>query len=270
MAPQASISQAEPDATSAPANSEAQTEVPSEVAEANTQQAETVEAPQAVQAPKPARPLVAMRGDDRPGQKKSVPAPAGRGGPNDRRDGKPGARFEKGGFGDKAGGRFERNDRPDREERGPRLSDAAFRAQRDAKEHAEMALRKLAAQAHGESLTNLLAAWEKRQADLVPSAQELGRNVNSAARTAWAQAVSQAPKASAGEAILRLEMAAEVPTPAEHLNERRALQLQLLTRKNQPGPAETWALDVTAVLSSTHDAQLARRMQNALKSLLRS
>ena len=228
----------------------------------------TSEAPP--QAPKPARPLVAMRGDDRPGQKKSVPAPAGRGGPGDRRDGKPGARFDKGGFGDKAGGRFDRGDRPEREDRGPRLSDAAFRAQRDAKEHAEMALRKLAAQAHGESLTNLLAAWEKRQADLVPTAQDLGRNVNTAARTAWAQAVSQAPKASAGEAILRLEMAAEVPTPAEHLNERRALQLQLLTRKNQPGPAETWGLDVTAVLSSSHDAQVARRLQNALKNLLRS
>ena len=229
-----------------------------------------VEAPAVVQAPKPARPLVAMRGDDRPGQKKSVPAPAGRGGPGDRRDGKPGARFDKGGFGDKAGGRFDRGDRPDYQDRGPRLSDAAFRAQRDAKEHAEMALRKLAAQAHGESLTNLLAAWEKRQADLVPSAQDLGRNVNTAARTAWAQAVSQAPKASAGEAILRLEMAAEVPTPAEHLNERRALQLQLLTRKNQAGPAETWGLDVTAVLSSSHDAQVARRLQNALKNLLRS
>jgi hypothetical protein len=150
------------------------------------------------------------------------------------------------------------------------LSDAAFRAQRDAKEHAEMALRKLAAQAHGESLTNLLTAWEKRQAELVPAPQELGRNVNSAARTAWAQAVSQPPKASAGEAILRLEMAAEVPTPAENLNERRALQLQLLTRKNQPGPNETWGLDVTAVLSSSHDAKLARRLQNALKNLLRS
>jgi predicted secreted protein len=221
-------------------------------------------------APKPARPLVAMRGDDRPGQKKSVPAPAGRGGPGDRRDGKPGARFDKGGFGDKAGGRFDRGDRPEREERGPRLSDAAFRAQRDAKEHAEMALRKLASQAHGESLTNLLAAWEKRQADLLPTAQDLGRNVNAAARTAWAQAVSQAPNDSVGEAILRLEMAAEVPTPAEHFNERRALQLQLLTRKNQPGPAETWGLDVTAVLSSSHDAKLARRLQTALKNLLRS
>jgi hypothetical protein len=223
-----------------------------------------------VEAPKPARPLVAMRGDDRPGQKKSVPAPAGR--PGDRRDGKGAPRGDKPGFGDKAGNRFDRADRGDRferEDRGPRLSDAAFRAQRDAKEHAEMALRKLAAQAHGESLTHLLDAWEKRQADLVPSAQDLGRNVNAAARAAWSQAVTKAPAASAGEAILRLEMAAEIPTPAENLNERRALQLQLLTRKNQPGPQETWALDVTAVLSSAHDAKVARRLQNALKNLLR-
>ena len=223
-----------------------------------------------VETPKPARPLVAMRGDDRPGQKKSVPTPAGR--PGDRRDGKGAPRGDKPGFGDKAGNRFERADRGDRfqrEDRGPRLSDAAFRAQRDAKEHAEMALRKLAAQAHGESLTHLLDAWEKRQADLVPSAQDLGRNVNAAARAAWSQAVTKAPTASAGEAILRLEMAAEIPTPAENLNERRALQLQLLTRKNQPGPQETWALDVTAVLSSAHDAKVARRLQNALKNLLR-
>ena len=225
--------------------------------------AESSEPVKAEAPPKPARPLVAMRGDDRPGQKKSVPAPAGRG-PGDRRDGKGAPRFDRGGFGDKAGDRFERPDR------GPRLSDTAFRAQRDAMEHAEMALRKLAAQAHGESLTNLLAAWEKRQADLVPSAPDLGRNVNAAARAAWSQAVGQSPKASAGESILRLEMAAEVPTPAENLNERRALQLQLLTRKNQPGPEQTWALDVTAVLSSAHDPKVARRLQNALKNLLRS
>ena len=225
--------------------------------------AESSEPVKAEAPPKPARPLVAMRGDDRPGQKKSVPAPAGRG-PGDRRDGKGTPRSDRGGFGDRAGDRFERPDR------GPRLSDTAFRAQRDAMEHAEMALRKLAAQAHGESLTNLLAAWEKRQADLVPSAPDLGRNVNAAARAAWSQAVGQSPKASAGESILRLEMAAEVPTPAENLNERRALQLQLLTRKNQPGPEQTWALDVTAVLSSAHDPKVARRLQNALKNLLRT
>ena len=248
-------------------------EAETNAAETDSPSAETAEPVKPIEAPKPARPLVAMRGDDRPGQKKSVPAPAGRGGPGDRRDGKGAPRSDKGGFGDKSGGRFDRgdrSDRPGREERGPRLGDAAFRAQRDAMEHAEMALRKLAAQAHGESLTHLLAAWEARQADLVPTAQDLGRNVNAAARAAWSQAVSQAPSATAGEAILRLEMAAEVPTPAENLNERRALQLQLLTRKNQPGPEQTWALDVTAVLSSTHDPKVARRLQNALKNLLRS
>ena len=269
-APEAQAGLVATDATTDSSDAPAETSAEAEVSGQSASDAEAVVS-KAPEAPKPVRPLVAMRGDDRPGQKKSVPAPAGR--PGDRRDGKGGPRGDKPGFGDKAGGRFDRADKGDRferQDRGPRLSDAAFRAQRDAKEHAEMALRKLAAQAHGESLTNLLTAWEKRQADLVPAAQELGRNVNSAARTAWSQAVTQSPSASAGEAILRLEMAAEVPTPAENLNERRALQLQLLTRKNQPGPKETWALDVTAVLSSAHDAKVARRLQTALKNLLRS
>lgn len=264
VTPESAAGENDSDETSASESNAVETESPP---------VETAEPVKPIEAPKPARPLVAMRGDDRPGQKKSVPAPAGRGGPGDRRDGKGAPRSDKGGFGDKSGGRFDRGDRgdrPEREERGPRLGDAAFRAQRDAMEHAEMALRKLAAQAHGESLTHLLAAWETRQAELVPTAQDLGRNVNAAARAAWSQAVSQAPAATAGEAILRLEMAAEVPTPAENLNERRALQLQLLTRKNQPGPEQTWALDVTAVLSSTHDPKVARRLQNALKNLLRS
>lgn len=262
--------QSAPDSVSAETGSDQTSTAENNAVETEKLAIETAEPVKPVEAPKPARPLVAMRGDDRPGQKKSVPAPAGRGGHGDRRDGKGAQRSDKGGFGDRNGGRFDRGDRPEREERGPRLGDAAFRAQRDAMEHAEMALRKLAVQAHGESLTHLLVAWEKRQADLVPTAQDLGRNVNAAARAAWSQAVSQAPAANAGEAILRLEMAAEVPTPAENLNERRALQLQLLTRKNQPGPEQTWALDVTAVLSSTHDAKVARRLQNALKNLLRS
>jgi ATP-dependent RNA helicase SUPV3L1/SUV3 len=265
--------QAAPESATAETDSDETTAAESNAVETDSPSVETAEPVKPVEAPKPVRPLVAMRGDDRPGQKKSVPAPAGRSGPGDRRDGKGAARSDKGGFGDKSGGRFDRGDRgdrPERDERGPRLGVAAFRAQRDAMEHAEMALRKLAAQAHGESLTHLLAAWETRQADLVPTAQDLGRNVNAAARAAWSQAVSQAPAATAGEAILRLEMAAEVPTPAENLNERRALQLQLLTRKNQPGPEQTWALDVTAVLSSTHDPKVARRLQNALKNLLRS
>src|SRR6218665_1023617 len=46
--------------------------------------------------------------------------------------------------------------RPLPEERGPRLGDTAFRAQRDAMEQAQLALKKLAALAHGEALTQLL------------------------------------------------------------------------------------------------------------------
>ncbi|WP_228767936.1 DUF349 domain-containing protein [Limnohabitans sp. DM1] len=230
--------------------------------------------------PKPAKPVVAVRGDDRPGQKKAE-APAGAfGGRDGRRDGRPGERSGErpgrmgergprtGDRGDR-GDRFPRGDFQDRGERAPRLGDAAFRAQRDAMERAEMSLRKLAAQAHGETLTRLMGAWQNRQADALPTAQELGKAVNATARQAWTQAISSAAKAPAATALLRLEMAAEVPTPADHLSERRALQLQLLTQRNQPGPAETWSQDVAQVLSGPHDADTARRLQNALKNLLR-
>ena len=237
---------------------------------------DSAQSPQApvvpVAPPKPARPVVAVRGDDRPGQKKTEQAPAGRGGKfGDRREGaRDGRPSDKGTRpGDRFGDRGDRGDRFERVDRGPRLGDAAFRAQRDALEHAEMTLRKLASQAHGETLGHLLSAWETRQADIVPSAQEFGKAVNVAARTAWAQALSQAPQGAAQSALLRLEMAAEVPTPAEYLNDRRGLQLQLLTKRNEPGPLDTWRLDVTTVLAAPHDGSSARRLQNVLKQLLK-
>lgn len=136
-------------------------------------------------------------------------------------------------------------------------------------EHAQQTLKKLAAQAHGEALTQLLSAWEKRDAAQVPSAQELGGRVAPAVRTAWVQALSGAPKADAAQALLRLEMAAEVPTPVEHIAARRMLQLQLLTRRNDPSPEQTWGDDAAQVLSSACDAANARRLQNVLKTLLR-
>jgi hypothetical protein len=98
----------------------------------------------------------------------------------------------------------------------------------------------------------------------------LGKAVPAPVRQAWVQAVGAEAKAPAATALLRLEMAAEVPTPADQLNARRALQLQLLTQRNQPGPRETWAQDVAQVLSGPHEEATARRLQNALKSLLRS
>lgn len=219
-------------------------------------------------APKPAaapKKLVAMRGDDRPGMTKAVPAGAGRAGrdgkPGERRDGRPAPRD---------GRDF---DRPGFEPRGPRLGDAAFRAQRQAVEHAELALKKLAAQAHGEVLTQLLGAWEKRDWAALPAAQALGGKAAAAGRATWSQALGQSAAgdvtAKAGQSLLRLEMAAEVPTPAEHLDARRVLQLQLLTRRNDPAPSETWVKDVAQVLAASHDGASARRLQAALKVLLR-
>ena len=245
--------------------------------------------------PAPVRkPVVAMRGDDRPGMRKSEPAPAARGGKfGDRKDGprtdrpdRPNARPDArggmagggrndgrdggrdGGFGARDGARdFGRSD-------APRLGDTAFRAQRDALEHAQMALKKLAAQAHGETIVQLLTAWEKRDAAQLPTLQALGGRASAATRNGWAQALASADGAGASGdvavALLRLEMAAELPTPAEHLSARRLLQLQLLTKRNAPEPAQTWGQDTATLLASAFAADPARRVQNALRVLLKN
>ncbi len=206
-------------------------------------------------APQAPRKVVAVRGDDRPGMKKAEPAPLARG----PRKGPP--------------GRAERGDRPERferPERGPRLGDAAFRAMRHAQELADQSLRKLAAQAHGEVLTHLLHAWKGRQPEQVPALRELGAKMQPAQRQAWVTALSQAPVSGSGQdALLRLEIAAEVPTPASHLEARRRMQLQLLTQRHQAGPKDTWTQDVATVLAEPHAEDTARRLQAALKSFLR-
>jgi hypothetical protein len=229
-------------------------------------------------APKPTpKPVVAMRGDDRPGAKRLEPAPTVRGGRFGDRKGPPGAGGRPGDRRDDRSGRFGDRDRAPRlgdrertfEDRGPRLGDVAFRAQRDALDHAQAALKKLAAQAHGEALTQLMSAWEQRNAEQVPTQQELGKAVSGSIRNQWAKAIGQSAGGDAAEALLRLEIAAETPTPADHLNARRALQLKLLTKRNDPSPVQTWAEDAATVLASPHEGSAARRLQNALKVLLR-
>ncbi len=212
------------------------------------------------------RKLVAMRGDDRPGARKAEPAPR-----DPRRDGRPGRPDARGGRDGRDGRdrRDFRDSREDREPRGPRLGDTAFRAQRQAMEAAQASLRRLAEQAHGEVLTQVLDAWRARDAQQLPAAQALGGRVAPAQRSAWASALGQPANALPAEALLRLEIAAEAPTPAEHLSERRLLQLQLLTRRNAPSPTETWAQDVAQVLGGAHDEKSARRLQAALKALLK-
>jgi ATP-dependent RNA helicase SUPV3L1/SUV3 len=236
-----------------------------------------------VEPPKPVpKKVIAARGDDRPGTKKAEPAPAGRFGDRKFGDRKPGDRPDSRGprpdsrgprpegRSDGRGDRF--SDRPTYEDRGPRLGDAAFRAQREALESAQFALKKLAAAAHGEVLVQLLDAWKERDAAKMPTAQDLGKQLPATARSSWTAAIAAAPavkQADADTALLRLEMAAELPTPAEHLAARRMLQLQLLTKRNDPAPAQTWTADTAKVFSNGFDDGAARRVQNALKVLLK-
>ena len=278
-------------ASAAPESSESpeSTEPAVETAAAETP-ADSAEKVPAKPAPKP---VIARRGDDRPGMKKAEPASAGgrgAGGKPGGRDARPGGGSAGGPGGRSTDNKFEpyrpeRNDRNDRFDpqrparpafdnapplpRGPRLGDAAFRAQREAFDNANAALKKLAMQAHGEVLTHLLTAWENRDPALVPSVQDFDKQVAPGVRNQWAEAITKPAGSETPEALLRLEMAAELPTPAEHLSARKLLQLQMLTRRNAATPTETWGADAAKVLAAPFDGSQARRLQNALKVLLK-
>ncbi|PAT38655.1 DUF349 domain-containing protein [Vandammella animalimorsus] len=232
----------------------------------------TTPAASAAPAAAPARPVIAVRGDDRPG---AQPASGAHSAARSARPGaRPDARRERHERNDRSE-RHERHERHERRERpaaAPRLGDAAFRAQRQAMDNAQAALRKLAAQAHGETLTQLLQAWSQRDAQAVPAHAQLGKHLPASQYNEWKQQIGQAVSASSeaqAQALLRLEVAADVPTPAEHLSERRALQLQLLTQRHAAGPEQTWAEDVRNVLAGAADAHSSKRLQAALKVLLK-
>ena len=234
-----------------------------------------------VEPPKPApKKVIAMRGDDRPGMKKAEPAPAGKFGDGKFGDRKPGVTVmaaqipvvrRSDGRGDRVvvGDRFATV--PPIEDRGPRLGDAAFRAQRDALEHAQLASKSWPHRPTAKCWCN---CWTPGKPAMPPKCQ---------ARRIWASNCRQRPQQLVGRhcrrarrqtgrcchRLLRLEMAAEVPTPAEHLADRRMLQLQLLTKRNDPAPAQTWAEDAAKVLASDFDDGTARRVQNVLKVLLK-
>lgn len=211
--------------------------------------------------PAPPRKVVAVRGDDRPGAGPAGAKPlAAR--DDARRDGRKDSRVARPGRDARDGTALAG--------RTPRLSDGVFRLHRQAVEHAEIALKKLAAQAYGEALTQLLQAWQTRQPNAIPQGTALGGKSAVQARSLWAQTLAQAAQGSvAADVVVRLEIAADVPTPAAHQGERRAMQLQLLTRRNDPSPEQTWAQDMSKVLQGAYDEAVAQRLQPVLKTLLR-
>lgn len=211
--------------------------------------------------PPRARRVVAVRGDDRPDAVKPgrsraerPPRDAHRSDDRGRRDGR---RPRDGGFG--------------RERRGPAMGYSARKAQQQAVDNAEQTLRQLAARAHGEALVELLSAWRESNAGQVPEARDFGRAVTPSVRNDWSEAIATTggtrPE-QANLALLRLEEAAEAPSPAGQVDARRALKLQLLTQRDDPSPAETWPQDVQAVLASSYDDDKSARLQKTLKILL--
>jgi len=248
----------------APVTSEAPPVNPEAMKETTEASQETSQEPQASEpAPKPvpakpAKPVIAVRGDDRPGQKNTQPV-------------------QNSGFGQKGKPPLKRNSKdapaqgkwPEREERGPRLSDPVFRAQRQAFENAEIAMRRLSAQSHGEVLTNLMSAWSQRQTDAVPAVKELGSNVNAAQRQSWTQALQKPAQNLDAALLLRLEIASNLNTQPQHADARRAYQLHLLTKRNDPPPAQTWTQDVARIFEGVYNEDDARRVQSALKVLMK-
>lgn len=259
--PPAAVAAPEPSVKSEDASAVSTDEIAPESTEA-TEDTEVAVPPKPVVVKK----VVAVRGDDRPGQKNTEPMPAGRFGD------KAGARRPERDTGNRRGpdaARGCQRDKPGFETRGPRLGDAAFRAQRHALEQADMALRKLAMQAHGETLVHLLGAWKQRQPDQLPPAKELGPRLTAQQRLDWAKALQAPGQGAAEQALLRLEIAAGVATPAAFMDARRMLQLQLLTKRNDSGPAQTWAQDLAQVLASSYEEEAAQRVQAVLRVLLK-
>jgi len=113
----------------------------------------------------------------------------------------------------------------------------------------------------------VLDAWQRRSADQLPAASDIG----APARTAWSRALANPPKADddrVDTVLLRVEIASEVPSPPQHMSARRLLQLQLLTRRNDPAPAQTWVQDVAELLSGAPTPERSQRLQSALRKLL--
>lgn len=200
--------------------------------------------------------VLAVRGDDRPDAIRPRKARDERPRRDDRRRGD---------------SRRPRDAGPGRDHRGPFIGHSARRAKQQAEENAQQALRQLAARAHGEALVELLSAWRQSDAGQVPDARDFGRAVTPSIRSGWAEAIAgtgTGTPGQAGTALLRLEEAAEAPSPADQVDARRALKLQLLTQRDDPSPAETWPQDVQIVLASGYSTDKSERLQKALKILL--
>lgn len=214
---------------------------------------------------------------------------AGRDGPrSDPRNARDGERRDARGARDERGSRPDRRDerRDDRHDdrhgerhQGLYLPGKIQATLRDARERAAKALKNLHSQAHGKSLQALLDAWQNRDVQTLPALTELSKRLKPAEYQLWQKTLA-APQNNTGanktasgpspeEALLQLEIAAELPSPAAHQTARRQMQLQLLTqRKHQDPDAGAWKNLVAQIFASPYSDENAQRLLAVLKKQL--
>ncbi|MDI9336249.1 MAG: hypothetical protein QM520_04385 [Gammaproteobacteria bacterium] len=135
---------------------------------------------------------------------------------------------------------------------------------------AKKTLKELKQRVYGDLVQQIVDAWEQRNVELLPSLRDLGKQVNATMRSKWLDALSKvAHTEELGAWLLRLEVAADVPSPAEFVTQRRLLMLSNLSSKNKSPPSLTWAEDLAQVFLGTFNQRAGQRMVKILPALLK-
>jgi hypothetical protein len=154
------------------------------------------------------------------------------------------------------------------------LPPALQREMREAHDALHRRLRDLDAESRLGAVDVLLDAWRDRSLDKVGDRKSFALSLGpkfKAALDAWLQAVCSPAKHSgerAQEALLRLEILCDLPSPAELQPARRLMQLKILAERSRPVLEAQWGREVEAVLGAAFEDAAARRLVTVLRKLL--
>jgi hypothetical protein len=169
---------------------------------------------------------------------------------------------------DDRGGR--RDDRRDerRDDRGPRANPQLMQAQRKAHDAAHKKLHEIAQGKRGAAFDSLMKAWAARDAAQMPELSLLGLKLAKPQWQAWQQklgAAASVKEADRDAALLKLEVAYEVDSPAEAQTARRMLQLSLLASRGRDALVSGWHEQVATVLGAPAEEAASARLMACLR-----
>jgi ATP-dependent RNA helicase SUPV3L1/SUV3 len=167
--------------------------------------------------------------------------------------------------------RDSRGSRDSRDSRdGPRANPQLVQAQRKAHDAAHKKLQELAQGKRGNAIAALTKAWAARDAALLPELSDLRFKLNKAQWQGWQQAIAvpaKADEAARDAALLKLEVAFELDSPAEAQTARRALQLSLLASRGRDALVASWPDQVATVFASASTEQAAARLMACINAM---